>query len=208
MSPMSTSVARFQLVLVRHGLTDWNVARRLLGRIDVGLNLDGRAQARSAAEVLKSFPIGAVFSSPQLRARETASPIASTHHLEVEIEPGFDEVWLDAAWQGKTIEELRDEPDMERFLSDPTRRSSRIEPIEEVQSRAVAAVERVRLEQPGETVVVVSHGDPLRAIVAHYLALPLAELRRLLIENGSVSVLRFRSRGPQLSALNWKPGFS
>ncbi len=205
MSPMSGSGARFQLVLVRHGLTDWNVARRLLGRIDIGLNVEGRAQAQSAAEALRSFPVRAVYSSPQSRARETASPIASAHDLEVEIEAGFDEVWLDVSWQGKTVDELRDEPELERFLSDPTRRSSRIEPIEDVQSRAVAAVERLRLEHPGETLVVVSHGDPLRTIVAHYAGLPLAELRRLLIDNGSVSVLRFRSRGPQLSALNWKP---
>ncbi len=94
---------------------------------------------------------------------------------------------------------------MERFLSDPSRRSARIEPIEEVQSRAVAAVERLRLEHARDTVVVVSHGDPLRAIAAHYVGLPLAEFRRLLIDNGSVSVVRFHSRGPQLSTLNWTP---
>ncbi|HJS74790.1 MAG TPA: histidine phosphatase family protein [Vicinamibacteria bacterium] len=196
---------RFHLLLVRHGLTDWNVARRLLGRIDVGLNPDGRAQARAAAEALKSFPIRAVFSSPQARALETAAPIASAHDLEVEIDPGFDEVWLDPAWQGKTVDELRGEPDLERFLSDPTRRSTRIEPLEDVQSRAVAAVERRRAAHPDGTVVVVSHGDPLRAIVAYYAALPLASIRRILVDNGSVSAVRFRSRGPQLTALNWKP---
>jgi broad specificity phosphatase PhoE len=196
---------RFRLVLVRHGLTDWNVARKLIGRSDVGLNPEGHAQALAAAEALKSLPVRAVFSSPQARAIETASPIASRHGLEVTIEPGFEEVWLDPAWQGKTVEELREEPDMERFLSDPTKRSSRIEPIEDVQRRTVASVERRRQEHPGETVVVVSHGDPLRAIVAHYTALPLESIRRLLIDNGSVSVFRFRSHGPQLTALNWKP---
>jgi broad specificity phosphatase PhoE len=196
---------RFELLLVRHGLTDWNVARRLLGRSDVGLNPDGRAQALAAAEALRSLPVRAVFSSPQPRALQTADPIASAHDLPVEIDPAFDEVWLDPAWQGKTVEELRDEPDLERFLSDPTRPSTRIEPLENVQSRAVAAVERLREEHRGGRVVVVSHGDPLRAIVAHYTALPLAAIRRILIDNGSVSVVRFRSRGPQLTALNWKP---
>jgi probable phosphoglycerate mutase len=94
---------------------------------------------------------------------------------------------------------------MERFLSDPARRSPRIEPIEDVQGRAVAAIERMRRDRAGETVVVVSHGDPLRAIVAYYVGLPLADFRRLLIENGSVSLVRFNSRGPQLATLNWKP---
>jgi probable phosphoglycerate mutase len=195
----------FQLVLVRHGLTDWNVERRLLGRIDIGLNPSGRAQARAAAEALKEFPVRAIFSSPQVRTRETAAPIASALGLEVEIDPAFDEVWLSEAWQGKTVEELRGDPEMERFLSDPSRSSSRIEPIEEVQSRAIAGVERLRREWPGETVVVVSHGDPLRAIAAHYLGLSLEDFRRLLIDNGSVSLVRFHSRGPQLTALNWRP---
>jgi broad specificity phosphatase PhoE len=196
---------RFQLILVRHGLTDWNASGKLLGRIDVGLNDDGRAQAQAAAEALTSFPVRTIVSSPQVRARETAAPIAFAHGLEVEIEPAFDEVWLSEAWQGKTVDELRDDPEMERFLSDPSGRSPRIEPIEEAQSRTVGAVERLRRERPRETAVVVSHGDPLRALVAYYLGLSLPDFRRLLIENGSVSLVRFNRRGPQLTTLNWRP---
>jgi probable phosphoglycerate mutase len=198
---------RFQLVLVRHGLTDWNEQGKLLGRIGVGLNENGRTQAQAAAEALKELPVSAVLSSPQARTRETAAPIAFLHGLEIEIEPAFDEVWLSEEWQGKTVEELRGDAEMERFLSDPSRRNTKIEPIEEVQSRAVEAVERLRRERPGETVVVVSHGDPLRAIAAHYLGLSLADFRRLSIDNGSVSLLRFNPRGPQLTALNWRPSF-
>ena len=203
MSPLRDD--RFQLVLVRHGLTDWNVEEKLLGRIDVGLNENGRAQAWAVAEALKGLPVRAILSSPQVRTRETAAPIASAHGLEVEIDPAFDEVWLSEAWQGKTVAELRGDAEMERFLSAPSRRSPRIEPIEEVQSRAIAGVERQRRERPGETVVVVSHGDPLRAIAAHYLGLSLADFRRLLIDNGSVSLVRFNPRGPQLTTLNWRP---
>jgi broad specificity phosphatase PhoE len=194
----------FQLILVRHGLTDWNVGGKLLGRTEIALNEDGRAQAEAAAGSLKEFSVRAVFSSPRARARETAAPIASAHGLEPAIEPAFDEVWLCDAWQGKTVQELRDDAEMAALLSDPSRRSPRIEPIEDVQSRAVAAVERLRRERPGETVVVVSHGDPLRAIVAFYLRLPLADFRRLLIDNGSLSLVRFSARGSQLTVLNWK----
>jgi broad specificity phosphatase PhoE len=196
---------RFQLILVRHGLTDWNVDRRLLGRVDIGLNEAGREQALAAAGALRSFPVRAVLSSPQVRARETADPIADALGLEIEVEPDLDEVWLSEAWQGRTVDELRDDAEMERFLSDPSRRSARIEPIEDVQGRAVAAVERLRRDRAGETVVVVSHGDPLRAIVAYYVGLPLADFRRLLIDNGSVSLVRFHARGPQLAILNWRP---
>jgi probable phosphoglycerate mutase len=199
------SEERFRLILVRHGLTDWNVERRLLGRIDIGLNENGRAQAQAAAEALKGFSVRAILSSPQVRARETAAPIASALGLEVQTDPAFDEVWLSEAWQGKTVEELRGDAEMARILSDPSRRSPRIEPVEDVQRRAVDAVERLRRERAGETVLVVSHGDPVRAVVAHYLGLPLADFRRLLVENGSVSLLHFHPRGPQLATLNWKP---
>ncbi len=201
----SMSEERFQLILVRHGLTDWNVARRLLGRIDIGLNEDGRAQARAAAEALRSFPMRAVFSSPQVRARETAAPIAAAHELEVEIEPGFDEVWIDPAWQGKTVDELRGDAEMESFLVDASRRSARIEPVEEVQSRAVAAVERLRVEHARDTVVVVSHGDPLRTIAAHYVrasveGIPEARNRQRLGERRSLPFARAAAFDAQLEA--------
>lgn len=196
---------RFELVLVRHGLTDWNEEGRLLGRIGVGLNPRGRSQAEAAATALSSFPVGAVVSSPQPRTVETAEPIARAHGLEVVIEPGLDEVWLNEAWQGKTLLELRGDPELERTLADPTYRGPSIEAVEDVQSRSVDAVERFRAHRPEETLVVVSHGDPLRAIVAHYLGLPLGQFRRLAIDNGSVSRVRFNPRGPQLVALNWKP---
>jgi broad specificity phosphatase PhoE len=190
---------------VRHGLTDWNEEGRLLGRIGIGLNPRGRSQAEAAASTLSSLPVGAVVSSPQRRTLETAEPIARAHGLEVVVEPGLDEVWLSEAWQGKTLPELRGDAELEKTIADPTYRGPMIEAVEDVQSRSVEAVERLRIDRPEETVVVVSHGDPLRAIVAHYLGLPLGQFRRLAIDNGSVSRFKFNPRGPQLLTLNWKP---
>jgi broad specificity phosphatase PhoE len=198
---------RFQLLLVRHGLTDWNEAGKLIGRSPVPLNERGAAQARAAAEAVKSFPVTAVVSSPQRRTRETAEPVARELGLEIDIDPAFDEVWLHDSWQGRTVEELRDEPEFSRFMTNPGDGSPFIEAIEDVVDRVVEGVERLRKERPAETVVVVSHGDPLRAIVAHYLGLRPAELRRFLIENGSISLLRFNPKGPQLAILNWRPSF-
>jgi len=194
---------RFELVCVRHGLTDWNEDGRLLGRIDVGLNDRGRAQAEAAAEVLGALPVAAVYSSPQRRTRETAEPIAARLNLDVTVDEGLDEVWLCEAWQGKTVAELRGDEDLERTLDDPMHRGGSIEPVADVAERAVAAVERIRQLHPGETVVAVSHGDPLRTILAHYLGMPLAGFRRLAVDNGSVSILRFGRRRARLVHLNW-----
>jgi broad specificity phosphatase PhoE len=200
----SASSRRFELVLVRHGLTDWNEDGRLLGRIDVGLNERGRAQAAAAAEALEPWSIAAVYSSPQRRTLETAEPIAARGGLSAIVEEGLDEVWLSEAWQGKTVAELRGDVDLERTLLDPMHRGGSIEPIAEVEKRAVASVHRIREAHSGETVVIVSHGDPLRTILTHYLGIPLEGFRRLAVDNGSISILRFGRRGVRLAHLNWK----
>lgn len=195
----------FELLLVRHGLTDWNEDGRLLGRIDVELNERGRRQAERVARALESFALDAVVSSPQPRTLQTAEPIASSHELEVRVVPELDEVWLSASWQGKTVAELRGDVELERLIDDPTHRTDVIEPIEDVRARSVKGVEELRERYPDGRVVVVSHGDPLRTIVLHYLGVDLGALRRISIDNGSVSIVRFGGLGPRLALLNWTP---
>jgi broad specificity phosphatase PhoE len=192
------------LVLVRHGLTDWNEEGRLLGRTQVGLNARGRAQAEAVAAALSSHAIGAVLAGPLRRAQETAAPIAAAHGLSVRTEDGLDEVWL-RRWVGKTFAEIRDDPDIQRYFVDPLHMSDAFEPATAVRERTVTLVERLHDEHAGERIVLVSHGDPLRVLLSHCLAMPLAEYRRLRVTNGSISVLRHDGRRWQLLALNWRP---
>ena len=198
-----------KLILVRHGLTDWNENGRLMGRSDVELNARGQTQAERVAQALAPRPIDAIYSSPQVRARQTAALLAGAIDIDIVedivVEPDFDEVWLSDAWKGKTVSELRGGEDLERIIEDPTYRSDAIEPIAEVQARTVLACERLRERHAGGTVVVVSHGDPLRVIVTHYLGLELSVFRRLACDNGSVSEIVFNRRGPRLEILNWTP---
>jgi len=199
------------LVLVRHGVTDWNEDGRLMGRVDLDINARGRVQAACVAEALADVTIDAVYSSPQPRARQTAEPVAAPRGLSVLVEPGFDEVWLSDAWKGKTVAELRGDSELERVIEDPTYRSEAIESIADVQNRCVAAAERLfETAETGteQTLLIVSHGDPLRVLIAHYLTLELARFRRLACDNGSISWIRFNQRGPRVELLNWvPPGF-
>ena len=195
--------ARLQLVLVRHGLTDWNEDGRLMGRSGIELNERGHEQARIVTKALDALPVTAVYSSPRPRCLQTAEPIAGAHHRKVVVDAGFDEVWLHDVWVGKRVSELRGDFDLDKLIVDPAHRCDRIEPIEDVQRRCVAATERIRESRPDETVVIVSHGDPLRSLVAHYVDLPLLSFRRLTIDNGSVSILRLTSQAPHLMSLNW-----
>jgi broad specificity phosphatase PhoE len=195
---------RVDLILVRHGVTDWNERGRLMGRSDVELNARGAAQAQAAADAVRSVAVRSIFASPQRRAQQTAEFIAGPHQLVVRTEAALAEVWL-GRWQGLTWNDARNDPDVARYLADPMYQSDALEPAAAVHERVVGFVEALR-SAADETVVVVSHGDPLRILLAHYLEMPLASYRRLEVAPGSVSLLRF---GPDASVravlLNWRP---
>jgi len=202
------ALSRLNLVLVRHGLTDWNAEKRLLGRCDIGLNSDGRIQAEYAARALDSFRIDTVLSSPQIRSRETAELIARRHRVSICLENALDEVWLTSNWMGRTISELRGNADLEKLIVEPTHICKSVEPLADVQARVVKLVEQLRKSAEDLTIVAVSHGDPLRLLIAHYIGIPVPLFRRLLIDNGSISLMRFSDRGGRLLAFNWHPSLT
>ncbi len=192
------------LILVRHGVTDWNEQGRLMGRSDIELNARGRAQVEAVAQALSGLPVRAVFASPQRRTQQTAEVIARRHNVPVVAEAALAEVWL-GRWLGLTWNEAREDPDVMRYLADPTHVSDAFEPGTAVHERVVGFVERLRGETDATTVLV-SHGDPLRILVAHYLSMPLASYRRLEVAPASVSVVRFDPVfGTRVVLLNWRP---
>jgi broad specificity phosphatase PhoE len=203
-STVSKSSAKLDLILVRHGLTDWNEEGRLLGRLSIPLNVRGRAEAEAVAAALREAPVDAVLSSPQLRAQQTAGPIAKAHGLGVREEEALSEVWLGPRWEGKTFNEIHDDPDIARVFQNPSYRCDAAEAAVDVQKRVVNFVEQMRAKEAG-TVVLVSHGDPLRAMIAHYLSMPLAAFRTLVVSNAAITVLRLDGGGPHAVLLNWRP---
>jgi broad specificity phosphatase PhoE len=194
------------LLLVRHGKTDWNEQGRLMGRSDVPLNERGRAQAQAAARALAGVPLARVVASPQARTRETALLIAEPRALEVITEPSLAEVWVGARWQGKTYREIGNDPELQRYIADPTYGSADLlEPAMSVRERVAAVADQLRAGDPSEYVAIVSHGDPLRILFAHLLGMALSQFRSLRIDPGSVSVVRL-GEPAQLLLLNWQPG--
>jgi len=194
------------LLLVRHGLTDWNESGRLLGRSNIGLNARGRAQAEALGGALADFGIEALLVSPQRRTQETAAAIGAATGLALETEPGLDEVWLGSQWQGRTFAELAGDPDIRRMAADPTYTCDAIESAASVRERVVGLVEGMLLRREGATIALVSHGDPLRILLAHHLGMDPGGFRRLTMSPGSVSALALSLRGARLFLLNWRPG--
>ena len=191
--------------LIRHASYD-RLGRALTGR-EPGhaLNAAGQAEAARLATTLQRRKLAAIVSSPIERAQETARIIAAPHGLDVLTEPGLTEIDF-GAWTGMTFEELRDAPGWTAFN---TFRSTAPIPGGEtmlaVQARAVATVTRLAARYPGAELAAVSHGDIIKAILAHALGTPLDLLRRVEIGPASRSVIALEERDVRVLGVNLPP---
>lgn len=190
------------IFLIRHGHNDW-ADKKLAGWTPgVHLNPNGRKQAEALVERLESIPFEAVYSSPLERTLETAAPLARARGLKVNRQRDVGEVDY-GDWQGKSLKQLSKKkewtvvqvaPSMMRFPNG--------ESLREMQSRAVAGVERIAAQHPKGTVAIFSHGDVIKAIVAHFIGMPLDAFQRLMIAPASVTVLSMGRFGARLLRLN------
>ncbi len=154
-----------RLVLLRHGLTDWNDNGRFQGHADIPLNNIGRAQAVAAAELLAGLGITRAVSSDLGRAEETARLVADRCGVTVSPDPRLREVNV-GSWSGLTLEEAgRLEPDFWPALRDGRdfRRSPEGETATQAGVRvAEALIDHAEAVADGEVLLVVGHGLSLR----------------------------------------------
>jgi uncharacterized phosphatase len=148
------------ILLVRHGETDWNAERRVQGHSDTPLNETGSAQAAALADALGEKEIDAVYSSDLLRAHETARVVAERRGLEVTAIRDLRERNF-GTWEGLTDEEVFD-----RFPQARHGSWGDAETKDEMADRVLDALERIALAHPGGHVLVVTHGGPVRALLA------------------------------------------
>jgi probable phosphomutase (TIGR03848 family) len=190
------------ILLVRHGQTG-TTGHVLPGRTP-GLHLDdaGRAQAERAGARIGELAIGAVYSSPLERARETAAPIARAVGRRVRVERGLVECDF-GEWTGASLRDLMKRPEWRSVQQAPsTFRFPHGESFAEMQFRIVTALDRLRREHAGETIVCVSHADPIKAAVASALGTPLDLFQRVVINTCSVSVITWLGGPPAVLAVN------
>lgn len=184
-------------LLIRHA-SNPTIGHTVAGRRPgVELDATGRAEAEALAGRLGRLPIAAVYASPLERARQTAEPLARARGLAVTERDALLEVDY-GDWAGESLETLRTLPGWREWNSYRTgTRVPRGELMLEVQLRMVAELERLRVAHPGQAVAVVSHGDPIKAVLGHYLGIPIELQARLDIAPASVSVLRLEEWGAQ-----------
>ncbi|MEX1163633.1 MAG: MSMEG_4193 family putative phosphomutase [Nitriliruptor sp.] len=184
------------IVLVRHATTPATGHR--LGGWTPGVHLDegGVAQAQAVADRLASLPIAAVYASPLERTQETAKHVAKVHGLRVRTRRAIGEVDY-GDWTDRPLKELRREKLWKVIQATPSRVTF---PgggsIRGAQQRAVDALESLAAEHGDDTIVVVSHADVIKAVLAHLLGMPLDTFQRLHIAPASVSVVHLADGAP------------
>jgi probable phosphomutase (TIGR03848 family) len=191
------------VLLVRHGTTP-STGTLLPGRA-AGLHLTdkGVEQAEQAgARIAELKKVDAVYTSPLERARQTAAPIAAATGLKVKVDRGLLECDF-GDWTGAELADLMKLPEWRTVQKAPsTFRFPNGESFTEMQVRIVSALDRLRTQHPGGTIVCVSHADPIKAAMAHALGTHLDLFQRIVISTCSISAVGFTTDGPIALTVN------
>lgn len=175
--------------LMRHGSTD-SAGHILTGRTKgIHLNDRGREEVEGLPKRFENVPIKAIYATPLERTQETAAPLARVYGLPVQISEEMTEVDY-GDWTGRKVQDLLHDPLWVRFGS--FRGSAAIpggESMLQIQARVVAFLGRIHEAMPDGHVVLVSHGDPIKTAVLHYLGMPLDLFSRVVIYPASVTIV-------------------
>ena len=198
------------VVLVRHGRTTANDRGILAGR-SPGVDLDdvGAEQADAVGRRLTDLPLTRLVSSPLARCRQTSAAIAAhqTSAPEHVSDRGITECGY-GAWTGQPLKKLAKDPLWKSVQQQPSAVTfPEGESLQQMQARAVAGVRRHDGEVeaghgPDALWAAVSHGDVIKAVLADALGLHLDLFQRIVVDPGSVSVVRFTPGRPFVLHLN------
>jgi broad specificity phosphatase PhoE len=176
-----------QLVLIRHGQTEWNRQGRWQGQADPPLNAMGRRQARRAALGLRAAGLDRLYSSDLRRALETADIIGVELGLAVVPDARLREINL-GSWQGMLSTDIQAEyPDeFRRWHQSPlAARPPDGESVYSLAARVLEAVSEITLRHQGRRIGIVAHELPVAAVLAHLRGIDLAQLRDLMPSTGA-----------------------
>ena len=161
-----------EIILARHGETEWNVEEIFRGRIDVELNETGIKQAELLAEYLRGIKMEAVYSSPLKRALRTAEILAGSHQLEVEIAAGLIDFDF-GKWQGLPHQEVKEKYRelYTKWINHPDKvKMPAGESLEDVRKRAVGVIDEVIVKHKG-ILVLISHRVVNKVLICALLGL-------------------------------------
>ena len=203
------------IIFVRHGRTP-TTGTKLPGRApNLHLSDEGKSQAEMIAKEIKkssnSFlgtEVSAVYASPMERTQETAKPIAKTLNLRVRTLQGLNECDF-GDWTGRRLRDLSKLKSWSTVQKQPSSfRFPNGESFTEMQNRMLRTIDKLVERHSGETVICVSHADPIKAILASAVGTPLDLFQRILVGPCSASVVLYTKERPLVLTLNSNGNFN
>jgi broad specificity phosphatase PhoE len=193
-----------KLLLVRHGESEYNSARRFAGHVDIDLTDKGRRQVEKLRERLLEEKIDAVYCSDLVRAQKTAEIALSGRNIQVVTCPELREISYGEI-EGLEFNEIKTRfPEVAKQLAKSETELSFPggETFPQFVDRVTTFTARLKQHAENDSILVVAHGGPLRALMCSMLGIGQGCWWQLSVDNASLSILQTYPRGSVLSLLN------
>jgi len=193
------------IIFLRHAQAKNNVERILAGRTEgFSLTQIGLTQAEKIAKFLKPLNISAIYSSPIERAITTAKIAAQSLDLEIKTDPRLTEIEM-GMFSGMFYEDMfakHGNVFLKFYQDNPVIEENGVEPFSNVKKRVLDMVNHCSKEHKGENVLLVTHMDPIKAMISTILHLKPESLYELIIRNASLTILNKEQNNYSLAAIN------
>lgn len=193
-----------RLLLVRHGQSEWNAARRLQGQADVSLTDEGRRQADALRPAVRAIGPDRAIASDLKRVRETADRIGAA---DARLLPDLREIDV-GDWTGRSIATvIEGDPETYKGWRAGTHAPPGGESWPDFVARVAGAIESQHAAGPEDTLLAVCHGGVIRALIQHLLGLSPARI--IPVAPASLTVLQLDGAGDpgaRLELFNYRPG--
>jgi len=194
-----------QIIFLRHGQAKNNTERILAGRTaGIPLTDTGIEQAEHTAKLLKHMNISAIYSSPIQRAKHTAEIVGEHNSLGVTIDDRLIELDM-GKFTGMPYDEIFNSHGnvFMKFYNDELEIAHNgVETFTQVKKRVLGIVDHIIEKHPDENIVLVTHMDPIKAMLSTVIDLSPTNLFELIIANASLNIFREKERKFSISGLN------
>ncbi|MDE2590955.1 MAG: histidine phosphatase family protein [Patescibacteria group bacterium] len=188
-----------RFIIFRHGQTDWNLERRVMGKTDIPLNNVGRHQAKKLAFRLQETCIDAFYSSPLKRAKETAEIVAASHDVPVMVLPELIELNL-GQFEGKTKTERLELFPWFDATNDRHRKKLNMDTFDETVCKVKKILETLLHKHAYQTVALGTHDLKMRCLL---LALGMPEsIKGEVMKNSAISIVEKSNDGIKIICHN------
>lgn len=192
------------IIFVRHGQTQWNQEGRVQGYAPTSISETGSVQIKNLIKIIELLRPNIIFSSPIIRALESAEILSKALSLKIVSLPELTEFNV-GEWYGKTVEELNlTSKSWVDFHNDPTTASPpKGEEILDFQKRVVMGIKFI-IDSGKKCNIVVTHAEVIRVAICYFIGLPIRQLTSIRIDTGSLSIIKIHKDRSQLTTLNYR----